>query len=107
MSNEPTADASDRELAEHYDTVHARDDEWGEPEPVGPSKRLDVTLSVRFSPSEIAAIRSRAEAAGMKTTAYIRQCALAAEATPIDRERLARTVDALTRDLNDLRRAAS
>lgn len=105
--SEPGPTADDRELADYYDRTHDRDDAWGEPEPVTAPERLDVTLSVRFTPSEIAAIRSQAAALGMKPTAYIRQCTLAAEAPPIDRARIARTVEALSRDLDDLRRAAS
>lgn len=103
--SEPTADASDHELAEHYDR-HRDGGEWGEPEPVSKPERLEVTLSVRFTPAEIATIRSRATAAGLKPTAYIRQCTLAAEEPPVDRARLSRTLDALVRDLDDLRRAA-
>ncbi|MGH3502948.1 MAG: plasmid mobilization protein [Nocardioidaceae bacterium] len=66
-----------------------------------------MTLSVRFTGAEIATIRSRAAAAGFKPTTYIRQCVLAAEQPPIDRARIARIVDALSRDLDDLRQAAS
>lgn len=103
--SEPKADASDRELAEHYDRQREGGD-WGEPEPVSKPERLEVTLSVRFTSAEIATIRSRAAAAGLKPTAYIRQCTLASEEPPIDRGRISRTVDALARDLDDLRRAA-
>lgn len=102
---EPKAEASDRDLAEHYD--RQRDDgDWSEPEPVSKPERLDVTISVRFTAAEIAAIRSRASAAGLKPTAYIRQCTLATAEPPLDRARINRTVDALARDLDDLRRAA-
>jgi hypothetical protein len=104
--SEPGASAGDRELADYYER-HRESDEWGEPESVSKPERLDVTLSVRFTPAEIARIRSRAVEAGLKPTAYIRHCALAVEAPPIDRTRLARSVDALARDLDDLRRAAS
>lgn len=102
---EPGSAATDAELAEYYE--HHRDmTVWGEPQPVEPPERLDVTISVRFTPAEIAAIRTRAEAVGLRPTTYIRQCALAADQPPIDRARLSRTVAALTRDLDDLRRAA-
>lgn len=104
--SDPGPEASDRELAEHYEQTYT-DDEWGEPEPVDTPDRLDVTLSVRFTPAEIAAVRDRAAAAGMKPTTYIRQCALASEQTPIDRARLSRTVEALSNDLDELRRIAS
>ena len=104
--SDPGANASDRELADYYDHAPTEDD-WGEPEPIDKSERLEVTLSVRFTPAEIAAVRSRAAAAGLKPTSYIRQSVLAAEQAPVDRARLARTVDALSRDLDELRRAAS
>lgn len=104
--SDPGANASDRDMADYYESHHGRD-EWDEPEPVDKSERLEVTLSVRFTRAEIATVRSRAAAADLKPTAYIRQCALAAEQPPIDRARIARTVDALSRDLDDLRRAAS
>ncbi len=67
--------------------------------------RPDVTISVRFTAAEIAAVRARAEAAGVKPTAYIRRLALAGEQPPLDRSQLSHLVEALTRDLEDLRRA--
>lgn len=102
---EPDPNATDAELAGYYDR-HRDLTDWSEPQPVQRPERLDVTISVRFTPAEIATIRARAEAAGLKPTAYIRRCALANEQPPIDRGQLARTVAALTRDLEDLRRAA-
>lgn len=102
---EPGPRATDAELADYYDR-HRDLTDWSEPQPVQKPERLDVTISVRFTPAEIATIRTRAEAAGLKPTAYIRRCALANERPPIDRGQLSRTVAALTRDLEDLRRAA-
>ena len=102
---EPSPDATDAELAEYYE--QRRDlTEWRESQPVERSERLDVTISVRFTSAEMANIRARAEAADLKPTTYIRRCALDAEQPPIDRGRLSRTVAALARDLDDLRRAA-
>jgi hypothetical protein len=103
--NEPEPTANDAELAEYYDQ-HRDLAEWDEPRPLQKPERLDVTLSVRFTSSEIAHIRDRAEAAGLKPTSYIRHCALAAEQTPIDRGGLSRAVAALSHDLDELRRAA-
>ena len=61
-------------------------------EPV--SVRRSVTISVRFSEAEIAALRARADAAGVKVTSFIRAAAL--EATnPVDRL----TLGELARDL--------
>ena len=102
---EPGPDATDAELADHYDQ-HRDLTGWSEPQPGQRSERLDVTISVRFTPAEIATIRARAEAAGLKPTTYIRRCALANEQPPIDRGQLRHTVAALTRCLEDLQRAA-
>lgn len=102
--NEPKANATDRELADFYDAHRDRED-WEEPEPVSRPERLEVTLSVRFTRAEISTIRTRAAAAGLKPTAYIRACAVAADQPPADRAAISRTVDALARDIDDLRRA--
>jgi hypothetical protein len=105
IMTEPGPAASDAELADYYDQ-HREQALWGQPQPAERPGRLDVTISVRFTAAELAAIRVRAEAAGLKPTAYIRDCALTAGQPPIDRVRLSRSVAALTRDLDDLRRAA-
>lgn len=102
--SEPDATATDAELADYYS--RRNDADWGEPQPVQRPERLDVTISVRFTPTEIAAIRSRAAVSGLKPTAYIRRCALAQEQPPIDRGELSRSLSALSQDLEDLRRAA-
>lgn len=102
--SEPDANATDTELADYY-TSQATGD-WAEPQPVQRPDRLDITISVRFTPAEIATIRSRAAAAGLKPTAYIRRCALVEERPPIDRAELARSIAALSHDLDHLRRAA-
>jgi len=101
---EPGPGATDAELASYYDE-HRELTDWREPQPKAPD-RLDVTISVRFSPAEIAAVRARAASAGLKPTTYIRRCALANDQAPIDRGQLSRMVEALSRDLEDLRQAA-
>jgi uncharacterized protein (DUF1778 family) len=66
---------------------------FGEAEPV--EVRRAVTISVRFSEEEISDLRRRADTAGVKVTAFIRQAALEA-ARPVDRavvERLAAEVE--------------
>jgi hypothetical protein len=103
--SEPGPTATDAELADYYNSRHDGAD-WAEPQPVQRPERLDVTISVRFTPAEIAAIRSRAAAVGLKPTAYIRRCALAEEQPPIDRAELSRSLAALSHDLDDLRRTA-
>jgi len=102
---EPGLDATDSQLADYYEQ-HREDHQWGEPEPAQRSARLEVTISVRFTRNEVAAVRARAEAAGLKPTAYIRRCALEVEEPPIDRGKLSQSVAALSRDLEELRRAA-
>lgn len=99
--SEPGPHATDAELAGYYDQ-HRDAGAWGEPTATS-RERLDVTISVRFTTAEIAAIRARAEAAGLKPTAYIRRVALAGEGPPLDRAQLSRLIDALSRDLEDLR----
>lgn len=101
---EPGTSATDAELAKYYDQHRGGD--WGQPKPIRRPERRDVTLSVRFTAAEIAAIRARAETAGLKPTAYIRRCALEVEERPIDRGKLTQSVAALARDLEDLRQAA-
>jgi hypothetical protein len=102
---EPDVTATDKQLADYYDR-HRDAGDWADPGPVHRPERLDVTISVRFTASEIAAIRAQAAEAGVKPTAYIRNCALDADQPPIDRGWLSETVAALTHDLDDLRRAA-
>ncbi|MHB2023533.1 MAG: plasmid mobilization protein [Mycobacteriales bacterium] len=102
---EPGLDARDNELADYYEQ-HREGRQWGEPEPVQRRDRLDVTISVRFTRNEIAAVRARAQAAGLKPTAHIRRCALEIEEPPIDRGKLSQSVAALSRDLEELRRTA-
>ncbi|MGF1648709.1 MAG: hypothetical protein ACFCVF_17575 [Kineosporiaceae bacterium] len=63
----------------------------------------ELRLKLRLAAQPAPVLR----AAGLKHTTYIRRFVLAAEeAPPLDRTRLARTVDALARDLDDLRRMA-
>lgn len=62
-----------------------------------------MTISVRFSAEEIAAIRQRAETADMKVTAYIRQAAIR-DGASIDRDKVARAVAAVSSDLDQVRK---
>lgn len=103
--SEPGESATERELADYYDE-HRDLSGFGDPVPVDRSERLDITISVRYSATEIAAIRSRAQASGMRPTAYIRERSLAEDDAPVDRRLVARAVAALAKDLEDLRRAA-
>ena len=101
--SEPDETAGDHELADFYERGGIDADKWAEPTHVSKPERLDVTISVRFTQTEIASIRSRAVAANLKPTTYIRQCVLAAEHDAIDRAQLTRSVEALARSLEDLK----
>lgn len=104
---EPGPEATGAELAEYYDT-HRDVSGFDEFHPLTAPNVRGITLSIRFSPEEIAKVREAAEASGMKPTAYIRQAALVAanEVPTLDRQRLAQQIRALERDLDDLRRLA-
>lgn len=88
-------------MSEFENMSEINDGDWGEPVPV--TVRRNVTISVRFSADEIAAIRRQADAAGMKVTAYIRQAALSG-GEAIDRDKVARAVAAVSNDLDHVRR---
>ncbi len=75
MTIDPTAGMTDAQLAEYCHARRDETEEWDAPEPISRPARLDVTISVRFSAEEIAAVRERARDAGMKPTAFIRQAA--------------------------------
>lgn len=84
---------TEAELADYYNrTEDVSDFDLSDPEPV--TIRRNVTISVRFSEQEIAALRSRADEAGVKVTSYIRAAALEAS-DPVDRA----TLSQLARDL--------
>jgi hypothetical protein len=59
-------------LAEKYTDSDINVDEWGPAHSVTHPGRRQVTLSVRFSEEEIAAVRTAAHQAGVKPTAFIR-----------------------------------
>lgn len=105
--DEPGPEATEAQLADYYNAHPEAVANWGPAQPIERSERLDVTISVRFSPAEIATLRARAQAAGMKPTAYIRQSALEAQQNPLDRARLKRALTALSQDLEDLQTMAS
>ncbi|HET7386124.1 MAG TPA: hypothetical protein VFJ19_05590 [Nocardioidaceae bacterium] len=95
--SDSTRDTTEAELADYYDRTHDLSEfEGGEEFPV--EVRRNVTISVRFSEKEIALLRSGAEAAGEKVTAYIRAAALQ-QAVPVDRRRLRRALQAISADV--------
>jgi hypothetical protein len=92
---DPTEGMTEAEAADYYnrtrDLSGFEGGEVVELESPSPGTR-SVTLSIRLSPEELQTMGQRAEAAGMKVTAYIRGAALQAEAPPIDDD-LAEVVD--------------
>ena len=103
MTTEPTRNMTEDQLADYYHDHRDDMDQWGDPEPIRKPDRLDVTISVRFTADEIAAVRQRAMEAGVKPTVFIRQAALHST-NQLDRRLLARTFDDLrTRALRNRR----
>lgn len=92
-----TDQVSDAELADYYNSTHDLSEfDGGEVVTTTPQAHPEsrsVTISVRFSPSELATIEELASAADMRLTAFIRAAALASEEPPIDR---AEVLDLLT-----------
>jgi uncharacterized protein (DUF1778 family) len=84
-----TEQQSEAEIAERYYERQDEDGDWDEPEPLDKPARLEVTLSVRLTREELEAVRTAAEQAGIKPTAFIRQAAVEAlSRRPVDRARL-------------------
>lgn len=105
MSAKRTAATTDAELAEYHFEHRQDESEWGPVEPIEVPARLDVTISVRFSGEELAAVRAAASAAGLKPTAFIRDAALAALSSgpPVSRRAAQRIAKALERNDSALR----
>jgi len=92
---------TEAEFAGYYQAHRGDTEEWEPPEAISRPARLDVTISVRFTPEEISAVRERARDAGLKPTAFIRQAALDVD-VPLNRGLLAKTFDRLRRDVEQL-----
>ena len=97
---------TDAELAAYYNSTHDLSEfEGGEvvelPKTV-PETR-SVTISVRFSPSELAELEQLAKGADMRVTAFIRAAALAAEEPPVDRAGVMDLVEALRQQVQGTR----
>ena len=101
MTIDPTAGMTEAELAEYYQAHRGDTEEWEPAEAISRPARLDVTISVRFTAEEIAAVRERARDAGMRPTAFIRQAALDVD-VPLNRGLLAKTFDRLRSDVEQL-----
>ena len=101
MTLDPTAGMTEAELAEYYQDHRGDTEEWEPAEAISRPARLDVTISVRFTAEEIAAVRERARDAGMRPTAFIRQAALDVD-VPLNRGLLAKTFDRLRSDVEQL-----
>ena len=92
-----TRAVSEAELARHYDQTRDLSGFEGGAEEQAEVRR-NVTISVRFSEEEIATLRSKADTAGEKVTAYIRSAALE-QASPLDRRRLLQALRAASADV--------
>jgi len=74
----PTDGMTDEQLADYYDQTHDLSEfDLATPEPVIQARqRLDVSITVRFAPNEIDALRATADAQGVKVTTLIRSLAV-------------------------------
>lgn len=91
-----TDQMTDAELADYYNSTHDLSKFDGAEVVTTPQAHPEtrsITISVRFSPSELAEIEELASAAGIRLTAFIRAAALASEEPPVDR---AKVLDLLT-----------
>lgn len=73
----------DDELIERLEAVRNEPDAWGEPEPATKAVRRKseqrqraLVISVRFSPSELAAVQVRAHMRGQSVSTFLRSTAL-------------------------------
>lgn len=64
------------ERAEYYEAHKDDPDEWGEPEPAKPRRRLASMFSVRLAPAELETVRDAAERRGLSVSAFLRMAAL-------------------------------
>jgi uncharacterized protein (DUF1778 family) len=93
------APSNDAELAEYY--YDNRDSLMGEEADVLVAERLESVVSVRFTPSELDAVKRAADAAGLKLSAYIRQAALST-ASVVDLDRARKDIRRLEHLVSDL-----
>lgn len=77
----------------------------GEEVDLKPAGQLNMVLPVRFRGADADAVTQAAEAAGMPVSTFIRQAAFAAARSEraVDREAMARQLDTLSHDLDQLR----
>jgi hypothetical protein len=73
----------DDELIERLEAMRNEPDAWGEPEPATKAVRRKseqrqraLVISVRFSPSELAAVQERAHMRGQSVSTFLRSTAL-------------------------------
>jgi len=85
MPKKTSAVKAHAELADYYNETEDLAGFGDDSVPV--TVKRSVTISVRFSDDEIAALRERADAAGVKVTSFIRAAALEAT-SPVDRAAL-------------------
>lgn len=97
---------TDAELADYYNrTQDVSEFEGGEViVPPATKETRNLTISVRFSPTEMADLEAQAAAAGMPLTTYIRRTALASKEPPIDRDEVLDLLTLLRRKVEPAKR---
>lgn len=97
---------TEAELADHYNRTHDLSEFDGGRVVAPPNRRetRSVTISVRFSPSELAQIEAEAAESGVPLTAFIRTAAMEAVGPPIDRDEVLDLVAALRASVEGAKR---
>lgn len=93
---------TEAELADYYNSTHDLSEfEGGEvvTVPETQPETRNVTISVRFSPSELADLEEQATAADMRLASFIRATVLAASEPPVDRAEVLDMITALRRKI--------
>ena len=103
MSDSP--EMTEAQLADFYGRTHDLS-EFDQTQAQPLEVRRAVTISVRFSEEEIAALRRKADAAGLKVTAFIRGAALDAD-HPVDRAAVALLAARVEQQAHELRAAVA
>ena len=100
---DPSEGMTEAEMADYYDRTNDLSGFQGEPVVAKPfkGKRLDSSISVRFSEEQMTEVERAAEAAGMKVTAFIRAAALT-QADAVSLRNLRRLVSQLTENVEEL-----
>lgn len=103
IKTDHTEGMTEAEMADYYDRTHDLSGFEGGPVVENPSrgKRLDSSISVRFSEDQMAEVERAAEEAGMKVTAFIRAAALT-QAGTVGLRNLRTLMDQLAKNVEEL-----